>query len=144
MAMVGPDGRLWVTAVRPEGLGGEDQYVSERDANGDWGPLLNLGEPMNTPGNDRCGDWTPDGKFFVFSASSAPSSFSFDIYFVNFEDLLESLGLSRIAVKSDKRDLRTTAGTAATTNFGKLLLLRTSLGKQMWRDNSMSRQRRTP
>ena len=105
MAIVGPDGRLWVTASRrADSLGEEDQYVSERDANGDWGPLRNLGAPMNTTSNDRCGDFTRDGKFFVFSSNfpeqNAPRG-NQDIYFVNFDDLLKSLGL-----RHDRRDRR--------------------------------------
>jgi hypothetical protein len=59
MAMVGPDGRLWVTtdAVRPGALGGEDMYLSTRQADGSWGPLVNMGPSFNTKKDDRCADF---------------------------------------------------------------------------------------
>jgi WD40 repeat protein len=114
MAMVGPDGRLWVTSNRAGTMGGEDQWVSERDANGNWGPLRNLGAPWNSPSDDRCGDWTfkrgmgqmkrsdkagglGSEIYFVFASSrpEAPGAGNLDNYYVRFGAVLESLGLSR-------------------------------------------------
>jgi hypothetical protein len=60
MAMVGPDGRLWVTTTDPErlgALGGEDMYLSTRQADGSWGPLVNMGPSFNTAKDDRCADF---------------------------------------------------------------------------------------
>jgi hypothetical protein len=59
MAMVGPDGRLWVTtdAKRPGAMGGEDMYLSTRQADGSWGPLVNMGPSFNTTKDDRCADF---------------------------------------------------------------------------------------
>lgn len=117
MAMLGPDGRLWVTSNRVGTMGGEDQWVSERDANGDWGALRNLGAPWNSASDDRCGDWTLKAGmgqtersenavgvgseiYFVFSSSrpeppTSPSgSGNLDNYFVRFDAVLEALGLS--------------------------------------------------
>jgi hypothetical protein len=121
MAMVGPDGRLWVTSNRAGTMGGEDQWVSERQPDSScgsppcWGPLINLGAPWNSPSDDRCGDWTfktgmgqierSDNAgglgseiYFVFSSSrpEAPASGAgnLDNYFVRFDAVLQSLGLS--------------------------------------------------
>jgi hypothetical protein len=117
MAMVGPDGRLWVTSDRAGTMGGEDQWVSEIDADGGWGPLRNIGAPWNSPSDDRCGDWTfkrgmgqmrrsdnaggPGSEiYFVFSSSrpEAPTipsgAGNLDNYYVRFDAVLESLGLS--------------------------------------------------
>jgi hypothetical protein len=63
MAMVGPDGRLWVTTNNPNadptqrGFGGEDMYLSTRQADGSWGPLVNMGPNFNTAKDDRCADF---------------------------------------------------------------------------------------
>ena len=57
MAMVGPDGRLWVTTNKPGGFGGEDMYISTRQADGNWGPLVNMGPTFNTARDDRCADF---------------------------------------------------------------------------------------
>ena len=50
---------LYVTAMRDGGYGDDDTYITTRDANGKWGPLVNLGPLINGPGDDRCPAWTP-------------------------------------------------------------------------------------
>jgi hypothetical protein len=66
MAMVGPDGRLWVTTNDPTRLGAtlgpdktpnEDMYLSTRQADGSWGPIVNMGPSFNTTKDDRCADF---------------------------------------------------------------------------------------
>jgi hypothetical protein len=60
MAMVGPDGKLWVTTTdptRPGAMGGEDLYRSTRQADGSWGPIVNMGPSFNTAKDDRCADF---------------------------------------------------------------------------------------
>lgn len=60
-AMVSPDGRsLYLTSDRPGGLGGEDIYLTTRGPDGRWGRMVNLGPPVNGPGNDRCPVLTQD------------------------------------------------------------------------------------
>jgi hypothetical protein len=64
-----PDGRsLYVTSLRPEGLGGEDIYVTTRGADGVWGPLVNLGSAVNSDRNDRCPAFSPDYTTFYFDS----------------------------------------------------------------------------
>jgi Tol biopolymer transport system component len=64
-----PDGRsLYVTSVRPTGLGGEDIYVTTRGADGVWGPLVNLGPDVNSDRNDRCPAFSPDHGTFYFDS----------------------------------------------------------------------------
>lgn len=64
-----PDGRsLYVTAVRPDGLGGEDIYVTTRGADGIWGPLVNLGPEVNSDQHDRCPAFSPDLTTFYFDS----------------------------------------------------------------------------
>jgi len=64
-----PDGRsLYVTSVRPQGLGGEDIYVTTRGADGAWGPLVNLGAVVNSEGDDRCPAFSPDERTFYFDS----------------------------------------------------------------------------
>ncbi len=67
-----PDGRsLYVTTTRDSGYGAEDNYITTRDIDGMWGPLVNLGTPINGPGDDRCLTWTPDGKILLFDSLRA-------------------------------------------------------------------------
>jgi hypothetical protein len=83
-----PDGwSLYVTSDRAGGYGGEDIYITTRGGNGKWGPLVNLGPPVNGPGNDRCPVWTPDGKIFLFDSTRAGGHGSRDLWWVYFKDI---------------------------------------------------------
>ena len=63
-----PDGqRLYFSRKEaPENTGGkddlEDIYYSERQADGSWGPPLNAGAPLNSPGSDVLFSFSSDGK----------------------------------------------------------------------------------
>jgi len=60
---VDPDGRfILFSSSRPGGLGGEDQYVSFKGADGVWTKPYNLGSDFNTDGDNFDMDMTPDGK----------------------------------------------------------------------------------
>ena len=65
---VSPDGRVMILHSRMEGgLGSWDLYASFKDASGDWGELVNLGEPVNTPGSEGNATFSPDGRFLFFT-----------------------------------------------------------------------------
>ena len=83
-----PDGNsLYVTATRGDGYGGDDTYITTRDANGNWGPLVNLGPLINGPGDDRCPAWTPDDKIFLFDSTRGDGFGSLDLWWVYFKDV---------------------------------------------------------
>jgi Tol biopolymer transport system component len=76
-----PDGRsLYVTAVRADGHGGEDIYVTTRDGNGVWGPLVNLGPMVNSDRDDRCPALSPDLSVFYFDSERAGGYGSKDLW----------------------------------------------------------------
>ncbi|HEX6268690.1 MAG TPA: hypothetical protein VFZ43_00515 [Anaerolineales bacterium] len=84
-----PDGKsLYVTTVRDGGYGGEDNYITTRDAEGKWGLLVNLGSLINGPGDDRCPAWTPDFEMFLFDSTRGAGVGGRDIWWVNFEDVM--------------------------------------------------------
>jgi len=84
-----PDGRsLYVTSDRAGGYGGEDTYITTRGEDGKWSPLVNMGPPVNGPGNDRCPVWTPDGKIFLFDSTRAGGFGSRDLWWVYFKDVM--------------------------------------------------------
>lgn len=80
-----PDGRtLYFASNQPNGLGGWDIYVSFWNGT-DWTPPHNLGEPLNTPGNEI----TPyyDGRNFYFSSDWHPGLGGMDIFRADLKEL---------------------------------------------------------
>lgn len=59
----------------------EDFYVSQRQ-NGQWGPAVNLGPPINTPRNEGAQSLSADGMHLYFTACNRPGGYgSCDIYY---------------------------------------------------------------
>ena len=84
-----PDGQsLYITAARAGGFGGEDIYLTTRGADGIWGSLVNLGPPVNGPGDDRCPAWTPDLEIFLFDSIREGGFGARDIWWVYFEEVV--------------------------------------------------------
>jgi outer membrane protein OmpA-like peptidoglycan-associated protein len=79
-ASLSPDGkRLFFTSNRPGGKGELDIYVSEMDANGNWQKPTNLGDVINTPGNEDSPFLHADGTLY-FSSEGHPGLGSNDIF----------------------------------------------------------------
>ena len=57
---------IW-DAVRSDGYGDSDLYISYRQNDGDWGDAINLGDKINTSAWDAAEYVTPDGKYFFFN-----------------------------------------------------------------------------
>ncbi|MCF8236568.1 MAG: OmpA family protein [Saprospiraceae bacterium] len=74
-----PDGeRLFFASDMPGGFGGMDLWYSEKD-NGRWGPPINMGNKVNTEGNEIFPTW--QGKHTMyFSSNGLPGLGGLDIY----------------------------------------------------------------
>jgi hypothetical protein len=71
-AFVAPDESYIITCIfgREDSLGGTDYYISYRDAADHWVGPINLGAPINTPGNEEFAPYVSrDGTYFFFMAS---------------------------------------------------------------------------
>ena len=68
---------------REGGVGKADLWVSFRNADGTWGEGINLGNKVNTPGNESIPHMTPDGKYLFYTSNR-------DIYWVS-TDFVDSL-----------------------------------------------------
>ncbi len=62
------------------GLGGTDLFMSKRQPNGDWGPAVNLGYPINTSQDENSLLVDPEGKLAYFASSREGGYGDLDIY----------------------------------------------------------------
>lgn len=67
--LIAPDESFLIfMAGRPEGLGGFDLYLSYNQ-NGVWTKPLNLGNKINSSGNEYSPTISPDGKYFFWTST---------------------------------------------------------------------------
>ncbi|TGE09259.1 OmpA family protein [Hymenobacter fodinae] len=75
-----PDGKtLYFTSTRKGGQGGNDLYRSTMDTPGRFSPPENLGEQINTAGNENFPAIAPDGTLY-FSSDGHPGLGKLDIF----------------------------------------------------------------
>ena len=91
-AFIDPDERYIVFgAVRPEGRGGIDLYISARRGDS-WTSPRNLGDLVNTAGTEFCPFVSRDGRYLFFTrATTANGVTSRNIFVVRFDALRDSL-----------------------------------------------------
>jgi outer membrane protein OmpA-like peptidoglycan-associated protein/Tol biopolymer transport system component len=67
-----PDGKyLYFSSNRPGGFGGADVYRSKQNGDGTWGEPENLGEEINTDGEERFPRFDKEGNFYFSSDYSS-------------------------------------------------------------------------
>ena len=75
-----PDGTtLYFTSGRRGGQGGDDLYKTTLNTNGRFSPAENLGESINTAGNDNFPGVAPDGTLY-FSSDGRPGLGKLDLF----------------------------------------------------------------
>lgn len=82
---------IW-DSEREGGYGGSDLYISFRQADGSWGPAINMGPQVNSDRSDFYGSVTPDGRFLMFdrTISGTDDDLNVDIYWVDAQ-IIENL-----------------------------------------------------
>ena len=76
------DGKtLYFASARDGGLGGIDIYCATQDANGNWGNVKNLGNKINTSGDDKSPFMHSDSQTLYFSSEGKNGVGGFDIYY---------------------------------------------------------------
>lgn len=81
-ACISPDERFIIFTIydHPDGMGGGDLYISQRESDGKWTSPGNIGPPMNSPAMEYSPMITPDGRYLFFSTTRNGNS---DIYWVD-------------------------------------------------------------
>ncbi|WP_017840815.1 TolB family protein [Methylotuvimicrobium buryatense] len=83
------DGKsLIITSTRPDfgSRGGHDEWISYQNPQGEWQEPLNLGDTINTAGEDMCWAFTPDGKQF-FGGWGPQGSYDMNVMWMNKDDV---------------------------------------------------------
>jgi len=84
---------LYFASQRPEGIGANDIYVSTRLSKSDpWGPGVNLGSVINTPGTESTPALSPDGKLLYFATNGRGGTSGLDIWVSARSDKEDPLG----------------------------------------------------
>jgi len=77
--------QLFFASKRPGGLGGSDIWMCVRQRDGRWGKAVNLGDNINTSGNEMAPFLHADDRTLYFSSNGRPGLGGFDLY-VSHED----------------------------------------------------------
>ena len=65
---------IW-DSERDDGYGNSDLYITFRQPDDSWGDAINMGNTINTDGDDGGGKVSPDGKYFFFCRRCNPPHF---------------------------------------------------------------------
>ncbi|WP_029280557.1 OmpA family protein [Pedobacter borealis] len=75
-----PDGKqLYFISNKPGGHGGTDIYVSTKQGDGSWGEAINLGDEINTTGNERSPFAVGENTLY-FSSDGLPGMGGLDLF----------------------------------------------------------------
>lgn len=77
-------------SVRENGYGRSDLYISFREADGSWGPVINLGDEINTAASEKNPSVSPDGNFIFFDRRTKRGNDDVTIYWVDAQ-IIETL-----------------------------------------------------
>jgi outer membrane protein OmpA-like peptidoglycan-associated protein len=82
------DGRMlfFSSGIRPDSKGGKDIYVSYKRDDGSWTTPQNLGDSINSKGNEYAPFIHPDGKTLYFSSDGWTGMGGQDIFFSRMKD----------------------------------------------------------
>src|ERR1700722_2500153 len=99
---ISPGGKtFYFSSTGHNTMGGFDIFYCDLDSNGQWGTPINMGYPVNTPGDDVFFFPTADGKAAYYSSFKQDGLGEKDIYRINFPaKKQEALTVYRGTIKS--------------------------------------------
>jgi outer membrane protein OmpA-like peptidoglycan-associated protein len=82
---ISADGKkLFFASARPGGFGGIDLYQADKDENGNWTQVKNLGSKINTKGNEKSPFIHSDSQTLYFSSDKLIGLGGFDIFYTKY------------------------------------------------------------
>ncbi len=80
-AVISANGKaLFFASKRPGGKGGSDLWMCRKLSDGRWGKPVNLGDSINTPGNEMSPFLFADGRTLYFSSDGWPGLGGYDLF----------------------------------------------------------------
>jgi len=80
--VVSSDNRMLIFASRrPGGKGGSDLWMSVRQKDGQWGRPVDMGDSINTPGNEMAPFLHPDNRTLYFASNDRTGMGGYDLYY---------------------------------------------------------------
>lgn len=84
---VSADGKiLFFSSSRPGGIGGKDIWYSVMKENGNWSIPVNMGDTVNTEGDEMSPFIHFDGRTLYFASDGRPGMGGFDLFFTRMND----------------------------------------------------------
>ncbi len=121
-----PDGKtLFYSSNSPSSMGGFDIFRTELRPDSTWAPPVNLGYPINTPGDDIYFVLSASGLHGYYASERDDSYGEKDIYLVDFSTLVEEK--PKAEAKKDDESLDVATETAAAPVFRPNLTLLTGV-----------------
>lgn len=77
---------LFFASDRPGGFGGSDIWCSRKNAAGEWQKPINLGQTINTAGNERSPFLHTDSKTLYFSSSGHNGMGGMDVFYAKIDN----------------------------------------------------------
>lgn len=93
------DQTLYFSSDGRIGMGGKDIYMSRRQANGEWGPAVNLGYPINTCGDENSLLVGGSGEIAYFASDREGGYGGLDLYYFELDKSLRPEKISYVKGK---------------------------------------------
>jgi Putative Ig domain/Secretion system C-terminal sorting domain len=96
---------MLLKSIREEGYGQNDLYISYKKPDGTWTNPKNLGNIINTAGNETSGDITPDGLYMTYGRNNdlywVSTSFIDSLKYTNFLPYVKNPIPDQITIKGE-------------------------------------------